>query len=241
MTTTTLSSAWDERLRLQAHGDKLRAEADKLWAGANKLSAEGHKLSAEGDKLWAEAILAVHGNIKIEWLWNEAAQDHDCILETGECFVAQPVAAKGVRMNTITLSSAWAERVKLSAEANKLIAEGHKLWAERDKLRAEGLKLIVEGGKLSAECLKLRAEGHKLYAEGYKLHAEGNNLIADGLKLSADGYRLWVEAILAVHGNIEIEWVLNIESGEHDCILETGERFVAQPIAAEQDTGERLS
>ena len=58
------------------------------WESRLKLRAEGSKLRAEGDKLWAETILAVCGNIKIEWRWNKAAQDYDCILETGEHFVA---------------------------------------------------------------------------------------------------------------------------------------------------------
>ena len=59
---------------------KLRAEGDKLCAEGAKLRAEGDKLRAEGDKLWAEAILEVHGNIKIEWTGK------GCKLETGEVF-----------------------------------------------------------------------------------------------------------------------------------------------------------
>ena len=86
--TITLQMAWESRLKLRAEGSKLRAEGDKLWAEGNKLWAEGVKLWAEGNKLWAETILAVCGNIKIEWRWNKAAQDYDCILETGEHFVA---------------------------------------------------------------------------------------------------------------------------------------------------------
>lgn len=35
-----------------------------------------------GDKLWAEAILEVHGNIKLKW-----GMDGSCKLETGETFV----------------------------------------------------------------------------------------------------------------------------------------------------------
>ncbi|MFA5936565.1 MAG: hypothetical protein WC822_01665, partial [Candidatus Paceibacterota bacterium] len=58
--------------KLYAEGSKLRAEGDKLWA-------EGDKLYAEGDKLWAEAILAVHGNITLEWKsWDW------CVLGNGE-------------------------------------------------------------------------------------------------------------------------------------------------------------
>jgi hypothetical protein len=86
--TITLQVAWESRLKLWAEGSKLRAEGDKLWAEGSKLWAEGDKLWAEGDKLWAETILAIHGNIKIEWRWNEAAEDDDCILETGEHFAA---------------------------------------------------------------------------------------------------------------------------------------------------------
>jgi len=63
----SLQAAWNKRLELHAEADKLRAEGSKLYA--------------EGDVIFAEAVLAVHGNIEIEW------QDWDhCILETGEVF-----------------------------------------------------------------------------------------------------------------------------------------------------------
>ena len=83
---------WNTRLKLYAEGDKLwaegdklYAEGDKLYAEGNKLYAEGFKLYAEGDKLWAEAIIEVHGNIKLEWKPNG-----DCVLETGEVFKVTP-------------------------------------------------------------------------------------------------------------------------------------------------------
>lgn len=80
-----LSFIWGICLRLWAEGDKLWAEGDKLRAEGYKLLAEGNKLQAEGDKLWAEAILAVHGNIKIEWK-NYTEKGFECHLETGEVF-----------------------------------------------------------------------------------------------------------------------------------------------------------
>ena len=42
------------------------------------------KLRAEGDKLWAEMIIAVHGNITLEWKWR--GDVWDCHLGTGEIF-----------------------------------------------------------------------------------------------------------------------------------------------------------
>jgi len=78
----------------------------------------------------------------------------------------------------MTILQAWNERRKLHAEGNKLAAEGNKLWAEGDKLRAEGNKLA--------------AEGNKLWAEGDKLRAEGD--------------LVFINAVLSVHGNVEIKW-----------------------------------
>ncbi len=75
-----LNFIWRIRIKLRADGDKLRADGDKLWA-------DGAKLRADGDKLWAEAILEVHGNIKLEWKnYNSDKQDYECHLETGEVF-----------------------------------------------------------------------------------------------------------------------------------------------------------
>ena len=75
---------WAEGAKLRAEGAKLRAEGDKLWAEGAKLRAEGDKLRAEGDKLWAEMIIAVHGNITLEWKWR--GDVWDCHLGTGEIF-----------------------------------------------------------------------------------------------------------------------------------------------------------
>ena len=69
----SLNCLWGKRLRLRAEGCKLQAE--------------GYKLQAEGDKLWAEAILRIHGNIKLEWKnYNKEKEDYECHLETGEIF-----------------------------------------------------------------------------------------------------------------------------------------------------------
>jgi len=109
------------------------------------------------------------------------------------------------KSNGINLSVVWGWRIGFWAEGNKLWAEGDKLWAEGDKLWAEEGKLWAEGGKLCAE-------GGKLCAEGDKLRAEGN--------------KLWAEAIIAVHGNIRMEWKnYSPEKDDFECHLETGEVF----------------
>ena len=100
------------------------------------------------------------------------------------------------------LQIAWNARLKLRAEGDKLRAESAKLWVEGDKLWAEGAKLWAEGAKLSAEGAKLRAEGDKL----------------------------WAEAIIEVHGNIQLEWKWRGEV--LDCTLETGETFKGDASAA---------
>ena len=71
---TPLQAAWHERL--------------KLWA-------EGNKLRAEGDKLWAEAVLEVHGNIKMEW--KSRGDVLDCYLEIGEVFKGDEVVPQETR------------------------------------------------------------------------------------------------------------------------------------------------
>ena len=83
--------------KLRAEGNKLYAEGDKLCAEGNKLCAEGDKLRAEGNKLWAEAIIEVHGNIKLEWEnWDSNKNDHECHLETGEVFKPSDVYESGL-------------------------------------------------------------------------------------------------------------------------------------------------
>ena len=104
---TTLKIAWEKRAKLRAEGDKLRTEGDKLWDEGDKLRAEGDKLRAKGDKLWdegdklrakgdklwAEAIIAIKGNIIIEWEYVTEKSDFRCKLKTGEVF--EPLSEGG--------------------------------------------------------------------------------------------------------------------------------------------------
>jgi hypothetical protein len=93
----SLGFVWAYRLKRHAEGDKrhaegnkLRAEGSKYWAEGDKLRAEGNKLRAEGDKLWAEAVIAVHGNVTMEW-----KSSAHCVLGTGEEFTESALAAGG--------------------------------------------------------------------------------------------------------------------------------------------------
>lgn len=95
-----LLAGWKRRLEMRAEGKKLcaksdklndeykklRAELDRLSDEKKKLFAEGTKLYAEGDILWADLILEAHGNIQIEWEWNEEHEDIECHLENGEVY-----------------------------------------------------------------------------------------------------------------------------------------------------------
>lgn len=65
---------------------KCRAKDQKLWADGHLLLGEGDRLRTRGDRLWAEAILKVHGNIKMEWVESKDKYEHSCHLETGEVF-----------------------------------------------------------------------------------------------------------------------------------------------------------
>ena len=90
-----LEFIWKIRLQLRAEGNKLWAEGNKFWGtkGAKlytrdvKLCAEGNKLWAESNRIWAEGILAVYGNITLEWKnYSSKKNDSECHLETGEVF-----------------------------------------------------------------------------------------------------------------------------------------------------------
>ena len=68
-----LHTAWMERCKLSAEG--------------NKLYAEGNKLSAEGDNVFLSAVLAVVGNTTVEWFnWDFDLRSYSCRLGTGEVF-----------------------------------------------------------------------------------------------------------------------------------------------------------
>jgi len=65
----------------------MKVDLKVVWKERLKLYAEGNKLCAEGDILWLDAVIAVHGNIKLEWEnWDETTKSYECHLETGEVF-----------------------------------------------------------------------------------------------------------------------------------------------------------
>ena len=62
-------------------------ELRKVWQERLKLRAEGDKLRAEGSLIWANAVLAVFGNIKIEWKnWDSKKCSYECYLDNGLTF-----------------------------------------------------------------------------------------------------------------------------------------------------------
>ena len=72
-----VQQAWKKR-------NKLRKKRDKLWAESNKLYAEGGKLWAEGDILFLNAVIAVYGDITVEWKnWDHKKQAYECHLGNG--------------------------------------------------------------------------------------------------------------------------------------------------------------
>ncbi len=78
-----LNKAWEECKRLRIEGDRLYAQGGKIRAEGDKFCVEGNNLYAESDKFYAEgnelyakgklifidAVISVHGNVKIEWRW----------------------------------------------------------------------------------------------------------------------------------------------------------------------------
>ena len=73
---------WQQRLKLRSESNKLRAKGYKLWDKSYKLRAEGDKLWAEScklrfedNKLWADSIIAVFGNIVMNWMIRGSGSD----------------------------------------------------------------------------------------------------------------------------------------------------------------------
>ncbi len=94
-----------------------------------------------------------------------------------------------------------AERILLTAEAQRVSAEGEKTVAERvrleaeaDLVKAEAAKTIAESVRIEAEAQRLKAEGEKTVAERVRLEAEAKLVKAEGEKTVAERVRLEAEA-----------------------------------------------
>lgn len=89
-----LDAAWKKRFRLLVASswliDECRklqpTDSNKLYAKSENLRAESEKLRAEADMLWFDAVLKVHGNIPVQWIWREDKGFYACRLATGEVF-----------------------------------------------------------------------------------------------------------------------------------------------------------
>ena len=71
----TILQAWNERRKLFAESSKLRTEGDKLWA--------------EGDLVFINAVISVHGNVKIKW------DDEDATVEGVRYEFVEKAACEG--------------------------------------------------------------------------------------------------------------------------------------------------
>jgi len=109
---------------------------------------------------------------------------------------------------------AWNKRRNLFIEGNKFSVEGGNLFVKGDRLCAKGSKMFDKGNKLSAEGYKLRVEGSKLHAEGCELLAESKRLNSKGDKLCVEGDLIFINAVITVYGDVDIEW------DEDDVIVE---------------------
>lgn len=81
------NAGWNDAIDLRNSELAKKGGIKKKALSLNFIWQIRQKLRDEGDKLWAEAILAVYGNIKLEWKnWDGNKQSCECHLETGEVF-----------------------------------------------------------------------------------------------------------------------------------------------------------
>ena len=82
-----------------------------------------------------------------------------------------------------------------------------KAWKQRCRLHAKNRKLCTEGRELYAK-------GDKLCAEGGRHYKKGDRRYVKGLELCSMSDLIWRNAVIAIHGNVDIQW-----QGE-DCIVD---------------------
>lgn len=96
-------TCYAEDIKLIAEGDICYAEAQKIeevlckvivkydliHAHATRLKSDSRKIMAEADIDWVQAILKVHGNIKINWKYVEELKDFNCILQNGHTYLTK--------------------------------------------------------------------------------------------------------------------------------------------------------
>jgi PAS domain S-box-containing protein len=87
-----------------------------------------------------------------------------------------------------------AERILLTAEGEKTVAERVRLEAEAELVKAEAEKTIAESVRIEAEAQRLKAEGEKTVAERVRLEAEAKLVKAESEKSVAERVRLEAEA-----------------------------------------------
>ena len=81
-----------------------------------------------------------------------------------------------------------AERKKIVAERQRVVAVGKKVVAEHRRVVAEGKKIVAEHRRVVAEGRKVVAEHRRVVAEGKKVVAEHRRVVAeDGTPPKGEG------------------------------------------------------
>jgi len=118
----------------------------------------------------------------------------------------------------MSLDKAWIKRAELRAKAVYIAAMGYEMQITADK-STKPYDTVVEG-KMLVKALKLRSQINLLKSDGSILRAKGQKLV-DKANI------VWANAVYAARGNIRVQWEWNNNALEYDCILDTGEVFIA--------------
>jgi hypothetical protein len=108
----------------------------------------------------------------------------------------------------LTVQEAWNKRREFLIVGDELYAKADKLHDESSKLHSESRELRAKNNNMSY------AESNKLRAESDKLRAESNMLYSKISKLYAEGELVFLNAVIAIHGDVEVKW------GDNDVTVE---------------------
>ena len=133
-------------------------------------------------------------------------------------------------MNNKELKKAWKLRLKLRKDAKKLETELNNKEIQSSKLALEHLNvqriIEYENGTYKTKKDELLFEYcNTCYKDAIILKEECIIRAKEIINNIVESDKIWIDAIIKIYGNINIEWIYNIKKNDYNCKLENGEIY----------------
>ncbi len=132
--------------------------------------------------------------------------------------------------NNINLKKVWKLRMKLRTKAKKIETELQNKEVQSLKLNLETInvsrQIEYENGIYKSEKDEVLSDySNACYNDSLILKEECIKRSKEIINNIIESDKIWIDAVIKIYGNINIEWIYNTKKNDYECKLENGEIY----------------